>query len=275
VPTCETEPPTRACTGVGALEMVACMTGFGSTFTSTHMYNTPSNIPHHTKCDRECYQIFLIIQSVTGSVTIHIICTVAPCYGELLTYWFILHLVAVSIALAILLALALFVAVATALATAVNALFDAVTIALAALAIALFNAVAIALATLTITLFVAIAIALVAVTIALSVHCLCPLCCRPHCPCHHQYFPLCLPLSLLLPLSPLPSLAAVTAEARTSALAAKALVTTPLAALAITRFVSRNVVANAIASSEVQSKMIIMGHQILSCHVLVVRSFFS
>ncbi len=27
-------------------------------------------------------------------------------------------------------------------------------------------------------------------------------------------------------------------------------------------------------SSEVQSKMIIMGHQISSCHVLVVRSFF-
>jgi hypothetical protein len=27
-------------------------------------------------------------------------------------------------------------------------------------------------------------------------------------------------------------------------------------------------------TSEVQSKMIIMGHQISSCHVLVVRSFF-
>jgi hypothetical protein len=27
-------------------------------------------------------------------------------------------------------------------------------------------------------------------------------------------------------------------------------------------------------SSEVQNEMIIMGHQILSCHVLVVRSFF-
>jgi hypothetical protein len=29
-----------------------------------------------------------------------------------------------------------------------------------------------------------------------------------------------------------------------------------------------------ITSSEVQSKMIFMGHQILSCHVPVVRSFF-
>jgi hypothetical protein len=35
--------------------------------------------------------IFLIIQSVTGSVTIHNIRTVAPCYRELLAYWFILH----------------------------------------------------------------------------------------------------------------------------------------------------------------------------------------
>jgi hypothetical protein len=30
-----------------------------------------------------------------------------------------------------------------------------------------------------------------------------------------------------------------------------------------------------VISSEVQNKMIIMGHQILSCHVPVVRSFFS
>ncbi len=37
----------------GALE-VACVTGFGSALTSTHMYDTPSNIPHHTKCDGEC-----------------------------------------------------------------------------------------------------------------------------------------------------------------------------------------------------------------------------
>ncbi len=29
-----------------------------------------------------------------------------------------------------------------------------------------------------------------------------------------------------------------------------------------------------VSTSEVQSKMIFMGHQILSCHVLVVRSFF-
>jgi hypothetical protein len=33
--------------------------------------------------------IFLIIQSVTRSGTIHNIRTIAPCYGELLAYWFI------------------------------------------------------------------------------------------------------------------------------------------------------------------------------------------
>jgi hypothetical protein len=42
------EPPTHACTG--AL-VVACLTGFGGTLTSTHMYDSPSSIPHHTKCD--------------------------------------------------------------------------------------------------------------------------------------------------------------------------------------------------------------------------------
>jgi hypothetical protein len=41
--------------------------------------------------------------------------------------------------------------------------------------------------------------------------------------------------------------AAATAEARTTAMAAKALVTITLAALAKAHFVSRNVVANAIA----------------------------
>jgi hypothetical protein len=38
----------------GALAVV-CMTGFGGALTSTHMYDTPSNIPHHTKFDGECY----------------------------------------------------------------------------------------------------------------------------------------------------------------------------------------------------------------------------
>jgi hypothetical protein len=39
---------------VGAL-VVACVTGFGSALTYTHMYDLPSNILHHTKCDGKCY----------------------------------------------------------------------------------------------------------------------------------------------------------------------------------------------------------------------------
>ncbi len=42
------ESPTCACRGALA---VACAAGFGSALTSTHMYVTPSNTPHHTKCD--------------------------------------------------------------------------------------------------------------------------------------------------------------------------------------------------------------------------------
>jgi hypothetical protein len=55
------------------------MTGFVGTLTSTHVYDVWYHI------------IFLIIQSVMGSVTIHNIGTIAPCYGEFLAYWFILH----------------------------------------------------------------------------------------------------------------------------------------------------------------------------------------
>ncbi len=38
----------------GALA-VACVTGFGGALTSTHMYDIPSNIIYHTKCDGVCY----------------------------------------------------------------------------------------------------------------------------------------------------------------------------------------------------------------------------
>jgi hypothetical protein len=56
--------------------LVACLTGL-VTLTSTRIYDL-----HYSTCTH-----------VPGSVSIHILHTVAPCYGELLAYWFILHVI--------------------------------------------------------------------------------------------------------------------------------------------------------------------------------------
>jgi hypothetical protein len=44
--------------------------------------------------------------------------------------------------------------------------------------------------------------------------------------------------------------------------------------LDIKQLLDRKAIENKRGTSEVQSKMIIMGHQISSCHVPVVKSFF-
>jgi hypothetical protein len=75
--------------------LVACLTGL-VTLTSTHIYDlhysTYTRVPESVSIHTPIYDLhYSTYTCVPGSVSIHILCTLVLDYGELLAYWFILH----------------------------------------------------------------------------------------------------------------------------------------------------------------------------------------